>query len=105
MANAFRNRNLYQGLYTEQITIAASVTIPSLTTGTGGNVTVTVAGASVGDQVDVIFPVAHGLTITAEVSAANTVKVIARNDSGGTVNLGAQIAKIIVSKLNTSLFT
>jgi hypothetical protein len=105
MANALSNRNLYQGLYNSQITIKASVTVPSVATAAGTSVTVTVTGAAVGDQVDFAFPVAHGLVISAEVSAANTVKVHVRNDSGGTVNLGAQLVPIIVSKLNTSLFT
>lgn len=100
------NRNQYQGLYTQDITQKSSVTIPSVATGAGTSVTVTVTGAAVGDHVQVIPQVSlGGLNVTAYVSAANTVTIVARNDSGGTVNLGAQTFFIRVSRPNSGLYT
>lgn len=100
------NRNQYQGLYTQDITLKASVTIPSVATAAGTSVTVTVNGAAIGDHVQVIPQVnIAGLGLSAYVSAANTVTIVARNDSGSTVNLGAQTFFIRVSRPNSGLYT
>lgn len=98
-------RHSYQGIVTQDITVSQSVTIASLANGAGNQTTVTITGAAVGDQVDVVPQVATGLQLTAEVSSANTVKIFARNDSGGTVNLGAQTFWFWITRLNPGLFT
>lgn len=98
-------RHLYQGISTQDLTVALSVTIASLTTGSANQTTVTINGVLPGDFVDVIPQVATSLQLTAEVSAANTVKIFARNDSGGTINLGAQTFWFWIARLNPSLFT
>lgn len=103
---AYANRHQYQGIWAQDICIQATVTIPSVATAAGTSVAVTVAGAAVGDSVDVIPQVnTAGLLISASVTAANTVTVVARNDSGATVNLGAQLFYFVVSRVNASIFT
>lgn len=100
------NRNQYQGLFTQDITAKVSVTIASLTTGSGNVTSVTVNGAAVGDEVRVIPQVdVAGLGLSAYVSADNTVKIVARNDSGSTVNLGARTFFVRVSRPNSGLYT
>lgn len=100
------NRNQYQGLYTQDITAKVSVTIPSVATGAGTSVTVTINGAAVGDHVQFI-PQASlgGLVVMADVQSANTVNVKAVNFTGGTVNLGAITCFIRVSRPNSGLYT
>lgn|SRR6185312_16200458 len=99
------NRHSYQGVATQDLTVSMQATIPSVATNAGTSVSVTIPGVAVGDFVDVIPQFATGLQITAEVSAANTVKIYARNDSGSTINLGAQTFWFWISRLNPGLFT
>lgn len=99
------NRHQYQGIVTQDLTVSLQVTIASLATGAGNQTTVTINGVAPGDFVDVIPQVATALQLTAEVSAANTVKIFARNDSGSTINLGAQTFWFWIARLNPALFT
>ncbi|MDE2097311.1 MAG: hypothetical protein KGL39_08720 [Patescibacteria group bacterium] len=104
--SAKTNRNQYQGLFTQDITAKVSVTIPSVLTNAGTSATATITGAAIGDEVHVIPQVSvAGLLLSAYVSAANTVTIVARNDSGSTVNLGAQTFYIRVSRPNSGLYT
>jgi hypothetical protein len=70
----------------------------SIATGTAETTTVTVTGAALGDfVVGVSVGVdAAGLRLTGYVSAANTVTVIARNDTGGAVNLASTTLRVLV---------
>lgn len=70
---------------------------PSLADGAGATTTVTVPGAALGDFASASFSATtSGITITAWVSAANTVSVRFQNESGGTLDLasGALIARV-----------
>jgi hypothetical protein len=63
---------------------------PSLADGAGATTTVTVPGAALGDFASVAFSLAtSGITITAWVSAPNTVSVRFQNESGSTLDLGS----------------
>jgi hypothetical protein len=62
----------------------------SMVDGSGQTTSVTVAGANVGDFAEAAFSNAlQGITVTAWVSAANTVQVRFQNESGATVDLAS----------------
>lgn len=72
--------------------LSGSVTYdpPSLADGVGTTTTVTVTGAVLGDFAQVSFSLdLQGITVTAWVSAANTVSVRFQNESGGTLDLSS----------------
>jgi hypothetical protein len=67
----------------------------------GGNAvtTVSVPGATPGDYALVSFSIdLQGLTISAQVSAADTVKVVLDNNSGAAVDLGSGTVRVLVLK-------
>lgn len=66
---------------------------------TGETTTVTATGAAVGDFAEASFSEAlAGITLTAWVSAANTVSVRFQNESGGNVNLASGTLRVRVRK-------
>lgn len=73
---------------------------PSLVDGAGATTTVTVTGAALGDYVSgVSFSLdLQGITLTAWVSAANTVSVRFQNESGGVLDLGSGTLRVKVDK-------
>ena len=69
---------------------SATYNPPSLADGAGDTTTVTCAGAALGDYVSVSFSLdLQGITMTAWVSAANTVSVRFQNETGGTLALAS----------------
>jgi hypothetical protein len=72
----------------------------SLNDGTGATTTVTVTGAALGDFVEgVSFSLdLQGITLTAWVSAADTVSVRFQNESGGVLDLGSGTIRARVRK-------
>lgn len=67
---------------------------PSLADGAGATTTVTVNGAALGDIAYASFSLAtSGITITAWVSAVNTVSVRFQNESGGILDIGSGTLK------------
>lgn len=72
---------------------------PSLADGAGTTTTVTVPGAVLGDFASAAFSAAtSGITITAWVSAANTVSVRFQNESGGVLDIGSGTLTARVNK-------
>lgn len=72
---------------------------PSLSDGDGDTTTVTVIGAALGDMAQASFSLAtSGISITAWVSAADTVSVRFQNESGGTLDIGSGTLKAWVLK-------
>jgi hypothetical protein len=73
---------------------------PNLNDGDGDTTTVTVTGAALGDYVpNVSFSLdLQGITVTAWVSAADTVSVRFQNETGGTLNLGSGTLRVITRK-------
>lgn len=70
---------------------------PSLADGAGTTTTVTVTGAALGDIVQASFSLdLQGITLTAYVSAANTVSVRFQNESGGTLDLASGTIQVRV---------
>jgi hypothetical protein len=101
--NASKVSNLPANVFnTYNTDIASQVVVeydpPSLATGTQQSITVTYNGLRLGDNVNVSFnsPL-QGTRLWGEVTAANTVTVYHRNDTGSTVDLpyGILTVKII----------
>jgi hypothetical protein len=71
----------------------------NLVDGAGETTTVTVTGAALGDYAEVSFSLdVEGITVTAWVSAADTVSVRLQNESGGTLDLGSGTLRARVFK-------
>jgi len=69
---------------------AATYNPASLADGAGATTTVTVTGAALGDFAEASFSLdLQGITMTAWVSAADTVSVRFQNESGGVLDLGS----------------
>lgn len=76
----------------------ATLNPSSLVDGAGETLTITVTGAALGDYAIVAAPYdLQGISVTAYVSAANTVSVRLQNESGSTVDLasGTWKAKVV----------
>lgn len=86
-------RNVLAGILRGSATYDAA----SLADGAGTTTTVTVTGALVGDFAIASFGVdVAGITVTAYVSAADTVSVRVQNESGGTLDLASTTLRAIV---------
>lgn len=74
---------------------------PSLVDGAGVTTTVVITGAALGDAVTAVSFLndLQGITLTAWVSAANTVSVRFQNETGGTLDLTSGTLRIRVMKL------
>lgn len=71
----------------------------SLVDGAGVTTTVTVTGAALGDYAEASFSLdLQGITLTAWVSASNTVSVRFQNESGGTLDLASGTLRARVKK-------
>lgn len=67
----------------------------NLADGAGATTTVTCAGAALGDYASATFSLdLQGITLTAWVSAANTVSVRLQNESGGPIDLASGTLKV-----------
>lgn len=93
------NRVQHQALYDVVASVTATVDPASLADAAGATTTVTVTGAKLGDIVAFGAGVdLSGTTVTAYVSAADTVKIRVQNESGGGVNLASSTWNIIVKR-------
>ena len=71
----------------------------SLADGAGETTTVTVTGATLGDYARATFSLdLQGITLTAWVSAADTVSVRFQNESGGSLDLASGILRAVAEK-------
>ena len=84
--------------YASMLTGAALYDPPSLADGTAASTTVAVSGAALGDYIDAVSfsQDLQGVQLTGWVSAANTVTVRCRNESGGTIDLGSGMVRVLV---------
>jgi hypothetical protein len=81
------------------LTSSATYDPPSLADGTGGGPTVTCTGAAMGDLAQASFSNSlSGITLTAWVSAADTVSVRFQNESGSTLDLASGTLRVWVTK-------
>lgn len=106
MATSSVQGRQYRDVFSNVITHrTASHNVASLADGAGASESVTVPGAALGDFVRATFGVSlAGITVTAYVSAANTVQVRVQNESGGIVDLAATVLRILVEQPNPDAF-
>lgn len=79
---------------------SATYNPPSLADGAGATTTVTCAGAALGDYVLASFSLdLQGITMTAWVSATDTVSVRFQNETGGVLDLGSGTLSVKTQKL------
>jgi hypothetical protein len=82
----------------------ATVDVTSLIDGAGATASVTVTGAALGDLVLVSFGVdLVDMTVSAYVSAANTVEIRVQNESGSTADLASTTVTVFVIDQNSGL--
>lgn len=74
---------------------------PSIAAGANSETTITVTGASVGDDVLVVWNVAPpaGLIFSARVTATDTVTLRAQNPTAGAVDAASQAYRVLVLKV------
>jgi hypothetical protein len=98
-ATAVRQGQTFRGLFGEVIPFAATVDVASNIDAAGTTEAITVTGAALGDFVLVAHSLdCQGVTVTAYVSAANTVSIRYQNESAGTVDLASQRVYGVVMK-------
>lgn len=83
---------------TKVLSGSASLNFPEIAAASQANLTITVTGAAVGDEVVMALPAAPaaGLVFNAFVSAANTVTIRASNITASPVDAGAATYGVIV---------
>lgn len=105
MATTPRARRQFQSVFDTVICSKQTADIASLADAAGATQTFTVAGAALGDFVIVSTSLdRQGITVTAYVSAANTVAVRVQNESGGAVDLASQSFNLLVLRPSAHLF-
>lgn len=93
-------------MFDEFLTYKGTLDLASLVDAAGSSTTITIPGVALGDIVlGVSFAVdLAGMTVTAYVSAANTVTIRAQNESAGTVDLASTTIRIVVGKPSNNAF-
>jgi len=101
-----RGRRQLNGAYDEQFFYSGTLDVASLADGAGSTSTATVPGVALGDIVLGVSMAVDlaGITVTAYVSAANTVSVRFQNESGGTVDLASTTLRLWVGRPNGTAF-
>ncbi|MGI0034278.1 MAG: hypothetical protein ACRD98_00220 [Nitrososphaera sp.] len=102
-----RGKLQFQGLFNEVLTSLVTYNPGSLLDAAGEtSAAFSVPGAALGDFVMCAAPYdLQGITVTAYVSAADSVRVRVQNESAATVDLASGSWKLIVLKPNTAFFT
>ena len=96
-----RGNDQFRGMFSDTWVVTATLDAGSLVDGAGETDTVTVPGVALGDMVlGCSFAVDEaGMSVTAYVSAANTVSIRVQNESGGTVDLASCKIRLVVGRL------
>jgi hypothetical protein len=82
--------NAINAAFPAPLTSSATYNPPNIVSGSSISTTVTVAGAALGNYVTASFSLdLQGLTLSAYVSAPNTVTVIFANNTGGAIDLAS----------------
>lgn len=95
----------FPALFSKIFKGSATIDVASLADGVGATSTITVTGVALGD---IVFGVAHGvnlqgITVTAYVSAADTVSVRFQNESGGTLDLASTTTSVLVGRMSSDV--
>lgn len=101
------NRFQFQGLFSHVFThVASAQDVTSLVDAAGATLSITVPGVALGDMVLAFsFGVSlSGMSVTAYVSAADTVQVRVQNESAGTVDLASTTVKLVVARPSDAVF-
>lgn len=94
----------FRGLFDRIFTYAGALDVASLADGAGASSSITVPGVALGDMVigRSLGVSTAGISVTADVTAANTVIVRFQNESGGTVDLASATLRLVVGRPNAS---
>lgn len=100
------DRAQFQGIFNQIYTYLGTLDVASLADGVGASSTITLPGVALGDMVlgrslDVSTA---GITVTADVTAADTVIVRFQNESGGTLDLASATLRLLVGRPNKTVF-
>lgn len=96
-----RGNDQFRGMFSDTWVVTATLDAGSLVDAAGETDTVAVPGVALGDMVlGVSFAVDEaGMSVTAYVSAANTVSIRVQNESTATVDLAACKIRLVVGRL------
>lgn len=99
------DRAQFQGIFSKLFFGSFTVDVASLIDAAGASQSVTLPGVALGDMVlGVSFGVStQGMTVTANVTAADTVIVRVQNESGGTLDLASTTVRVLVGRPNVDL--
>lgn len=102
------NRNRYQwnALFSDLFTYVGTQDVASLVDAAGASQSITVPGVALGDMVlGVSMGVSTaGITVTANVTAADTVIVRFQNESGGTLDLASTTIRLLIGRPSANVF-
>lgn len=94
-------RMQFQSLYSEVYAASATWDAASIAAGAEEVKEVTVPGASLGDVVEVSLSIdVADLTLTAQVTAADTVTCQLSNNTGGAIDLASATVRVLVKKVD-----
>lgn len=108
MAVISHSRIQWQGLWNRLFTFVGTVDVASLVDGAGASQTFTITGVDPAQNDGVIFRSLSvstaGITVTADVTAADTVTVRFQNESGGTLDLASATIMLLVARPSNQYF-
>lgn len=106
MANATavvsrRGNDQFRGMFSDTWVVTATLDSANLIDQAGANDNVAVPGVALGDMIlGFSFGLdLAGMTVTAYVSAANTVTIRVQNESGGTINLASTTIRLVIARM------
>ena len=102
----FAGRAQWGGLFDQFFTYFGTLDVASLIDGAGASSTITVPGVKLGDIVigRSMEVSTAGMTVTADVTAADTVIVRFQNESAGTVDLASTNLRLLVVRPSGTYF-
>lgn len=97
MAVGRSDQRQFRDLFKSAIPFSGAVDFASVLDGNEDDAALTVTGAAVGDLVLFSYALDNAdMTITGQVTAANTVTFVAANNTGGTIDLASATVKGVV---------
>lgn len=101
-----RNRSQFQDLFSECFTYVGTLDVASLVDAAGATSTLTVPGVALGDMVlGISMGVSTaGMTVTGNVTAADTVSIRFQNESAATVDLASTTIRVLVGRPSNQAF-
>lgn len=102
LAFAANFRDLFHTVYV----YTGTLDVASLADGVGATSSLTVPGVKLGDMVlgRSLSVSLQGITLSADVTADNTVQLRFQNESGGTLDLASATIRVLVARPSASFF-